>query len=324
MIKASHKKLIKLVDMLNDGALHNGNDLGEALKITRSAVWKMIQKLRQYGITVEAHGKGYALLEPLYLFDPNKIKKKLIQNNMMLHTFESLDSTNDYFKSIKNKNTNQFCFAEHQSKAKGRLGRAWYSPFGQNIYMTLLYTFEKDISKLAGLSLAVGLAVSAVLKNYEIQVKVKWPNDVFSDQKKISGNLIEVIAETHGKCHAVIGIGLNVNMKHNQHPIAKNWTSMKEILGRPINRNELTADLINHLLNYLEHFDKKGFCAFKEEWAASSYLQDQIISLIAHSETTRGKVIGIDDQGCLQLQLQDGSTKSFSSGDANILKNTML
>ena len=114
---------MQLVKILNDGNYHDGNSLGETLKISRSAAWKMIKKLEKYNIAIDdVRSMGYALKEPLILLEPNRIKKSLTYP-LELTVLESIDSTNHYFKTKSKKSTIQCCFAEYQTQGRGRLSR---------------------------------------------------------------------------------------------------------------------------------------------------------------------------------------------------------
>src|SRR3990167_5018644 len=156
----------KLVNILNDGNYHDGTTLSSRLQISRSAVWKAIQKLEKYGIPVHAmKGKGYALAEPLILLNQKTIKRGIQTANIDFTIFESIHSTNTYCvpqPRIKNKNIS-ICLAETQTGGLGRLQRSWHSPFGQNIYLSCTYSFQKDVSELSGLSLVISLAIIATL-----------------------------------------------------------------------------------------------------------------------------------------------------------------
>lgn len=325
MLKSLNSSLEKLVAILNDGQYHDGTTLGQQLGMTRSAVWKAIKKLANYGIHIDGiKGKGYALLEPLCLLNKKMIQSALQQQNVKLQVFETLPSTNAYLKSCipPDKHIIQGCFAEQQTCGKGRLQREWYSPFGQNIYFSCAYPFSKDISELAGLSLIVALAVAKTLETYGLPqgLKVKWPNDVFYADKKISGNLIEIEAESHGNCHAVIGIGINVNMLQNdQVPITQPWTSLRNITGYYIDRNSLSITLINYLLQDLHIFAEQGLAPFLEEWQAVDGLFNKNITLQCGSQKTTGQVRGIDSVGRLILWVNHQQL-CFSSGDATIVK----
>ncbi len=318
--------LIKLVKILHDGQYHDGNTLGDTLQLTRSAVWKTIKKLQNYGIKIESiKGKGYQLLEPLLLIDPEKIKNN-IAKHIDLSVFETIDSTNHYLKRFKTNKHPKICIAEQQTAGKGRFNREWHSPFGKNIYLSCLYPFQKDVSELAGLSLLTSLSIIKTLHDMGIKkdLAVKWSNDIVFDGKKLAGNLIEVQAETHAGCHAIIGIGLNVNMLHDEDKkISQDWTSVKAILNRYIDRNELCVSLINNLMQYLNKFEALGFEAFIEEWDTLDSLKNKFISLKIFNEKIDGKVLGINAQGYLLLQLSDGNVRVCSSGEASLVRNSL-
>lgn len=315
---------LSLVHILNDGQYHDGTTLGALLNMTRSAVWKMIQKLIHYGVIVDSiKGKGYALLEPLILLNKKIIKQNITAKNIDLDILETVGSTNDYLKNKLSSKQIAICFAEQQTQGRGRMQRSWHSPFGQNIYFSFAYPFQKDVSELAGLSLVVSLAIIKTLETYGLShpLQVKWPNDILYQGKKISGNLIEVQAESHGISHAIIGIGINVNMMpSNEVVIAQAWTSLRNILGDYIDRNQLCISLIDNLLHYIKQFEQVGLAAYIEEWRHSDYLYNKAITLIQANHKIHGKAMGIDQLGHLLLQLEDGSVKRFSSGDTTIMK----
>lgn len=323
MSKKLSANLIKLTNILSDGEYHDGNTLGDTLSMTRSAVWKAIKKLENFNIEIHSiKGKGYALLEPLILLDSKKIKKQ-IKHKVELSVLESVGSTNTYLQQFKQSNTIKICIAEQQTQGKGRLGREWFSPFGKNIYMSLLYHFKKDISELSGLSLVMSLAIMKTLRQAGVTEKLsmKWPNDLLYAEKKISGTLIEIQAETNGLCHAYIGVGINVNMMHDmRNEVTQPWTSIQKVINQHTDRNVLSASLINCLLDYLHRFELHGLQHFLEEWKEADCLTNKMIEVKNVRENTKGKVVGINEQGHLLLQLLDGSLHAFSSGDTTILK----
>lgn len=326
MDKKFNSHLCQIVTILSDGEFHDGTTMGDALQMTRSAVWKTIKKLIAYDIPITSiKGKGYTMTVPLILLDPQKIKMELDNKKLPITLFESIGSTNDYLKLKKKAKGPEICLAEQQTQGKGRLARKWHSPFGQNIYLSCLYLFQKDISELAGLSLVVGLAVINVLKSYGVsdQLFVKWPNDILFGQKKLAGNLIEIQAESYGESQAIIGIGLNVNMRNEElKEINQAWVALSHILNCYVDRNELSARLINRLFQYLHHFNEFGFAPFHEEWLKADSLTGETITIKNVRESLSGRVVDINAQGHLVLRLANGILRSFSSGDATILKKS--
>jgi len=321
MNRKLNSNLVALVAALNDNVYHDGNSLGDALGMTRSAVWKAIQKLTSYDVDIQSDKrKGYLMTSPLILLDEAKLSAGLPAQTE-LTIFETISSTNDYLKTKSNINNPQMCLAEQQTQGRGRLNREWVSPFGKNIYFSFRYPIAKDISELAGLSLIVSLAVLHTLKcaGIDKNLYVKWPNDIIYENKKLSGALIDVQAESHGLCHAVIGIGVNINMLTDEaRRIQQPWTSMQAILGTYIDRNLIASQLMSHLLKYLQRFIENGFEDFISEWEAADCLQGRVITLKNFDNSITGKVIGINKQGHLQLLLDSGETRTFSSGEATI------
>jgi BirA family transcriptional regulator, biotin operon repressor / biotin---[acetyl-CoA-carboxylase] ligase len=326
-IKKLAAGFVDLVAMLNDGQYHDGTTLGNTLNITRSAVWKTIKKLEGYHINIHSvKGKGYVLKEPLILLNQKIIKKGIIHKNCPLQLFETIHSTNDYLKTSMHHNKISLCLAEQQTQGKGRFHRHWHSPFGQNIYLSCSYPFQKDLSELSGLSLVVSLAIAKTLKTYDLSnwLGIKWPNDIVYDHKKISGNLIEIQAESHGASHAIIGIGINVNMIQDEYcELSQPWTSLRKATGHYVDRNPLCISLINHLMAYLQLFDSKGLSSFTAEWEQFDYLMKRNIALKNGNKIIHGKAIGIDQQGHLMIELENGSLHAFSSGDTSIIKEAL-
>lgn len=317
MQRKNNPNLASVLQTLSDGEIHDGNALGEALGLTRAAVWKMIQKLQGLGVGIESvKGKGYLLSEPLILLDPKKIKSG-IKHKIKLSVFESLASTNDYLLAEAKASLTSVCLSEMQTAGRGRRGRTWVSPFGQNIYLSLRYHFDKDISELSGLSLMVSLSILKALHTVNRKVFVKWPNDVVCDNGKLAGSLIDIKAESNGGCEAVIGIGLNVNMRVAK-GVTQPWTSLQQLTGDYHDRNHLAVALINTLLEDLHQFEQHGFSDFKKSWMQHDYYANKKIQLIQGEHVIEGLARGVNDAGHLLLALSNGTEKAYASGDTQL------
>lgn len=315
--------LLPFVRLLSDGALHDGTSIGQQLGITRSAVWKMVDKLQNYGVAItREHGKGYCLTAPLKLLNERQLRQRLKPHGVVVEVFESLPSTNQYAleQKLSANHLPQLYLAEQQTAGRGRLGRSWASPFAQNIYASLSYPFACDISQLAGLSLVVGLAVVHALERFGLRhLALKWPNDVYLGDKKLAGILIAVRSDCQSLCQAVMGMGINVNMQSDKaRQINKPWTSLYHQLGRYVDRNDLLELLVPTLLNYLSEFAAKGFAHFIPEWNQLDYLHGKPVTLKAAKHAIAGHAFGVTPQGSLQLQLPDGSIETFSAGDVTV------
>lgn len=263
--------------------------------------------------------------EPLILLDAKKIKSKLDDESISIEILEQVDSTNHYIKNlVKDNHQIQVVCAEMQTNAKGRLGRAWFSPPFKNIYFSIGYKFKGDVTELSGLSLVVGLATAlAIEKNSPLPspIQIKWPNDLIIQDKKMAGILIEIQTEPHRGWDIIIGIGINVNMTNaSQKEINQDWSSLYLISKQYIDRNVLCASLINYLKQYLQYFMENGLGYFMTEWEQRDYLKGRTVQLNSHQHFFSGIAQGINQQGNLLLSMADNSLQAFSSGDTTLLK----
>lgn len=315
-----------LMNILADGKCHNGNELGQAIGVSRSAIWKQINQLNELGVPViHVQQKGYQLPKPLVLLNSDAISTELLAQGFKhafnLQTFTELDSTNRYLKDFEPSSEVQICCAEIQSQGRGRFGRLWYSPFGDNIYCSSRWNLQCDLAKLSGLSLISSLAVLASLNQLagDQGIKIKWPNDILWNHKKLCGSLIEIIAETNGNAQVIIGIGLNVNLDPSIHvPFEKPWCSLYELCGRQFDRNLIIAKILVNLEIYLNQFMDADLNYFLSEWNQSDYLFDQEVTVSQPKGQLTGIARGINQWGQLILMDHQGITHYLSSGDTSL------
>ena len=270
-------------------------------------------------------GKDNLLEEPLILLSSEKIKAALHDPSIQIDVLESVDSTNDYLK--KNSSLHKkirVCLAEMQTQGKGRMNRVWHSPFGQNIYLSLLYPIQKDIRELSGLSLVVGLAVSRAIENIvglDNQILLKWPNDIVINGLKMAGILIEIQAKAKKLSHLVIGIGVNVNMQAPEKAhIDQAWTSLKKHTDQYQDRNQLSAEMINQVIAYLNKFLGTGLSYFMDEWKQKDSWSGRTIKLLSSGVIYSGVSVGINIQGQYLLMQSDKRIRAFSSENTTALK----
>ena len=318
----------KILTLLADGEFHSGTELAELLGVSRSAICKQLNGLATLGLHHSAvSGKGYRLDKPLELLLQSKINAVLKdRNKALISTLEihdSLNSTNSYLMehSRTNAASGFVCFAEHQTAGKGRRGREWVSPYGSNIYVSMLWRFQQGgIASTAGLSLAIGVAVIRALKRYGINdVGLKWPNDIYSQGKKLGGIIIEVSGETDGPCAVVIGLGLNLFLPELQaQTITQAWTDLTKISGeKAVLRNQLAGTLLNELLVIVNGFEKVGIKAYIDEWRSYDCLKGKSAVLFIGQQQIEGIVDGIDDNGLLLIKKADGTVQAFASGEVS-------
>ena len=325
-MKQLTKTQLKILQHLADGQCHSGHLLGEKLGVSRTAIWKQIKQLALLGLPIkQISHEEYQLTHPLCPLDEASIRchlaKTPFKKEFYFHLFASIGSTNQFLKELPLDSAIHFCCAETQTKGRGRFGRNWVSPFGENIYFSSRWEFNSPLSSLSGLSLVVGLAILASLKENQIEndIRLKWPNDLMWQNKKLAGILIEVIAETKGCAQIIIGIGLNVNTATVDNTLVdKPWCSLYEITKRYFDRNQLLASLIHHLFQFLEQFLLAGFARFMEQWQNVDYLQGKLIRVNQPNHSLSGYACGINELGQLCLKDEQGKTHYLSTGDTSL------
>jgi BirA family biotin operon repressor/biotin-[acetyl-CoA-carboxylase] ligase len=324
---AKSERFEVLISELASGQFHSGEALGRQMGISRAAVWKYVKSLTQLGFEVDSvRGRGYRIKGGLSLLDSKLIDQKLTEYTKQkinkVEVFKHIDSTNQYL--LEKVESNQgihgsVCLAEQQSAGRGRRGREWISPFGQNIYGSLLWRFEKGMSALEGLSLVVALSIVEAMKLQQIEnVSLKWPNDILGNGEKLAGILLEVRGDLADYCDVVIGFGVNVNMPIKAgETITQAWTDVNTLSGRVVNRNDLLASILNVLVRDLEIFEEKGFCVFQERWNQYDGLMGKAAKIIAGKDQQVGLVKGVNAQGALLLELE-GQVVSFHGGELSL------
>ncbi|MFE2008454.1 bifunctional biotin--[acetyl-CoA-carboxylase] ligase/biotin operon repressor BirA [Pseudomonas guariconensis] len=313
--------MLKLLNLLKDGRFHSGQALGEAMGVSRSAVWKQLQHLEsELNLVIhKVRGRGYQLAVPLTLLESEVIHEHGRGDHWPLWIHETIDSTNaEALRLIARGESAPFLvLAEQQTAGRGRRGRQWVSPFAENLYYSLVLRVEGGMRQLEGLSLVVGLAVMRTLQVFGLDAAgLKWPNDVLVGERKIAGILLELVGDPADVCHVVLGIGINVNMQSNDR-VDQQWTSMKREVGGSIDRNRLVAQLNQQLQHELARHRRYGFAAFQEEWEQANLWLGRTVSLIAGSNRIDGVMLGVDGLGALRLEVE-GVEKSFSAGELSL------
>lgn len=309
--------MLTLLKLLKDGRFHSGQALGTALGISRSAVWKQLQNL-EVDLELSIHkvrGRGYQLSSPLELLDPELLRDCVWPS----HIHHSLDSTNaEALRMVGQGVAAPFVvLAERQTAGRGRRGRNWVSPFAENIYYSLVLPVMGGMRQLEGLSLVVGLAVLNALREVGVSGGgLKWPNDVLVGNKKIAGILLELVGDPADVCHVVLGIGINVNMRSSS-AVDQAWTSAYLEAGRTMDRNALVMALNESLMRYLKIHEVSGFSALKTEWELNHLWQEREVTLIAGLHEVVGKVLGVDQQGALRMNI-NGVEKIFNGGELSL------
>lgn len=236
-----------------------------------------------------------------------------------LWRFDTIDSTNAWLlaQAEQGADSGTCVLAEHQSAGRGRRGRTWYSPFGANLYLSLLWRFDAGAAALATLSLAAGVAIAEALVTLGVaQPTLKWPNDIHYQGRKLGGLLIEIAGERQGPSRAVLGLGLNLHMPAGTGArIDQPWIDLADILQADLpNRNTIAALCIDRLSAMLAAFPETDPADLLDAWRRFDGYRDRPADLQFGTQSIAGIYRGIDAQGALVLET-DAGERRFSAGE---------
>ncbi|MGR7498581.1 bifunctional biotin--[acetyl-CoA-carboxylase] ligase/biotin operon repressor BirA [Klebsiella aerogenes] len=309
---------LTLISILTDGEFHSGEQLGERLGMSRAAINKHMQTLRDWGVDVfTVPGKGYSLPEPIELLDEQKIAGQIEQGRITV--LPVIDSTNQYLLDrLDELKSGDACVAEYQQAGRGRRGRKWFSPFGANLYLSMYWRLEQGPAAAIGLSLVIGIVIAEVLQSLGADnVRVKWPNDIYLQDRKLSGILVELTGKTGDAAQIVSGAGINLVMRRVESDIVnQGWISLQEA-GVFIDRNTLTARLVKALRTGLQLFEQEGLTPYLPRWEKLDNFINRPVKLIIGDKEIFGISRGIDAQGALLLE-QDGVIKPWVGGEISL------
>lgn len=237
----------------------------------------------------------------------------------------TVDSTNSVLQRLPLARQHlSVALAEHQSSGRGRRGRQWHSPYGSNLYLSLGWRFEKNLSALGCVPLVVALATAKALSRIGLEGhRVKWPNDLLLSGHKFCGCLVEMQGDPKGPCHVILGVGINVHMPESEETAAidQPWTDLHSRLPG-CSRNELAAFLLEELITHLEPFARQGFGPFEDDWVRWDGLHGQTISVHSGKSVITGTARGIDEKGALVLETGEGIQK-LHSGEVSLSKTQL-
>ena len=297
----------------------SGEELSEALDVSRTMVWKHIESLRGEGYIIESiTGTGYKLVAVPDLLLPAEIGKDLKTDfiGKQIHYFDELDSTSLKAKEIAAESANgTVVIAERQSEGRGRMGREWHSPPG-GIYLSIILKPDIPPDLVHRLTLVAGVATAEVLSEMGVAAEIKWPNDLLIGEKKVCGILTEVDAEMDATNYVIIGIGINANTELDLLPAITRLrvTSLEEDLGRRVDRVAITRKLLERFEEYYVTFLKGDFPRILRYWREHSATIGRRVRIVTRWRTIEGEAVGIDHDGALIVELDGGGVEREITG----------
>lgn len=307
----------QLLHYLAAGEVISGERLAEQLGLSRAAIAKHIDQLQQLGLDIYAiRAKGYQLATPLRLLDVAVMRQHTPAGAPDILVQHITDSTNS---QLMNKlrdglvlQNGQVLVAEAQTAGRGRRGNQWVSPFGSNLYFSMYWSLQRGIQAAMGLSLVIGVAVAELLQQqFDLQVQLKWPNDIYIEGQKVGGILVELAGQSHASCDVVIGLGLNIYLAEAQRQeIQQQVTALHNHLERLIDRNTLIPQLQQHLIHELAQFELSGFAQYVNRFNTRDCFAGKPVQISGAAQLV-GVCRGVDHQGALLVETATGLQTVF-------------
>lgn len=316
-----HSVKLSILKALSQGGFHSGEELGDELSVSRAAISKHIKGIQAWGVDVfRVQGKGYQLAKPMQLLD-----KEILQSSLAnrVELIPIIDSTNQYLLDrVDSLESGSVCLAEYQSKGRGRRGREWISPFGSNLYLSMFWRLDAGMAAAMGLSLVVGVAIVESLEEMGLTgVKLKWPNDLYYQDKKLAGILVEMSGQAGAAANLVIGMGLNLMMSETTEGITQPWASLDEVAdNQRIDRNQLAITMITTLHKALDDYELHGMAGFVERWNRLDNFINRPVKLLMGPREISGIARGINEQGAVLLETENG-LETFIGGEISLRPN---
>ncbi len=309
----------------------SGEEISRRLKVSRTAVWKRIRRLRTLGYEIEASTRaGYRLIRSPDLLTLSELKPILKTKwiGKRIHHFQTLDSTNSeaYDLALNGAEEGEVVIAESQEKGKGRLGRQWFSPPFLNIYVSLILRPKIPPHQASLVTLMAAVATADAIRNFSgLLPFIKWPNDILLRGRKVAGLLNEIHSEVDRVHFVILGIGVNLNTdeKMFSKEIRNIATSLKIETGQTVSRKDFLQSLFSELERWYAMFSEEGSAVILNAWRDRAHIKGKQVKVTSFGETLIGRAIDIDSDGALILETKDGTQKRVVAGDVEYRKSNV-
>ena len=303
----------------------SGQELCEQFGISRTAIWKIIKQLKEDGYEIDAvTNKGYKLKSYPDILSKEEIASRIQTKwvGCQVVFLEETGSTNAEARSLAEKGFphGTLIVADSQTGGKGRRGRSWYTPKGSSIAMSLILKPELEAEYASGLTLVQAMAAAKAIEEIcNLEVKIKWPNDILVNEKKVCGILTEMNMEMTEISSIIIGTGINVNQEWFPEEISEIATSLKIEKKRMQSRADLIERICELFEEYFEMFmESKSLAAFKEEYNSYLISCGRIVKVLDPKGEFTGKSLGVNERGELCVQKENGDIVLVYAGEVSV------
>lgn len=306
----------------------SGEELSQQCGISRTAVWKQIQKLQEAGYQIEGQRRlGYRLLNGADVLNREEICRALpdgfFGSTEQIFCYEEIDSTNLESRRLILQGHGQgtVIVAEQQTAGRGRLGRHWESPSGTGIWFSVILEPGVSLQQTSSYSFVMAVAVAEGIRQATgLEAQVKWPNDVLLQGKKVCGILLELVAEMSQVHQLIAGIGINANQQLADFPeeVQQKAISLAVAVGHPVQRTSILCAVLQKIEENCLLLERQGFDAIREKWLSLSCVIGKEVQIVRQGDAIlTGTAIGLGHDGSLQVQTAQG-VEQVVAGDVSL------
>jgi BirA family biotin operon repressor/biotin-[acetyl-CoA-carboxylase] ligase len=307
----------------------SGADMSHDLGISRAAIWARIQELRSLGYEIEASPhQGYRLVAVPDVLHADDLLSSLGRTRVIgrdIRVFEQTTSTNDIVEKLARDGVKEgvVVFAESQTRGRGRLGRKWLSPPRKGLWFSVLLRPRLHPLAVTQLTIAAATALHRAIRSQTgISPEIKWPNDILIRGRKVAGILTELAAETDAVKHAIVGVGVGVNLLSSDFPpeLRRHATSLRIETGHTQNRSALAVAILQELDRDYHRVCSGQFEALAHEWERHCTTLGNRVAIRAGGRLLEGRAEALDAAGALLLRTQHGHLERVIGGDVSVEK----
>lgn len=325
-MKSNEKKTLLDMFLERPNQFLSGEEISRSLSISRTAVWKQINKLRNEGYEFEALPRlGYRMTERPEPLDADRLSDALGERvfGQRIEVLRTTVSTQEDARRLAEQGAPEgtVVLAEEQSAGRGRMGKSFFSPYGKGIWMSIVLRPKQPVNLAQQLTLLAGVAIHrAILKTTGIDAGIKWPNDLLIADRKVCGILLESATEDDRVRYCIAGIGISVNLREEDFPdeLKPVAVSLKMAGGKPVSRNELILSILHEIESLYKLYNEEGFQPIATLWEASSVTMNRRVNVDSAGRFFSGTAAGLHPSGALLVRRDDGELVPVFSGDIRI------
>ncbi|TVT29553.1 biotin--[acetyl-CoA-carboxylase] ligase [Salinicoccus cyprini] len=314
----------EILKLLKSDQFISGQEMADRLDVSRTAIWKNINALKTEGYSIESvTRKGYHLREHPRYISPTALEVLVQDSALFSHMeyFETTESTQiEAFQKLESRDGAYIVVALEQTKGRGRFNREWFSPKNRGLYLSIVLRPNIPITEIIRFNLFISLALSKTLDQaFGVKSGIKWPNDIYISNRKVSGFLTEVVSESNVINAIICGIGINIFKDEGVSALGTATDIESEMEpGRKVDLDDFMKKLIHNMEVYYDRFINEPFSSIRDEWKSRAIVFNKDLRITETGESYMAKALDIDSDGFLEVLDETGEIRRVVSADIEL------